>query len=77
MISCKKGEKVDDVFVRNLGELFTVSDIHLTACYQYGYEDGVKEIIKNLFVLDMITIEKIAEIAHLSILEIEQLLSKE
>ncbi len=39
--------------------------------YTNGFLDGEKNIIKKLFTLGMITIEKIAEISTLSIDEIQ------
>lgn len=44
--------------------------------YLKGYEDGVKETIKKLFTLDVITIEKIAEVTGLTVKEIEEITKK-
>ncbi len=44
--------------------------------YLKGYQEGVKETIKKLFTLDVITIEKIAEVTGLTINEIEEITKK-
>lgn len=41
--------------------------------YTNGFLDGERNIIKKLFTLEIITIEKIAEISKLSIEEIQKL----
>lgn len=46
---------------------------NLKTLYQNGYLEGVKNTVKNLFTLDIISIEKISEVTKLSIEEIQKL----
>lgn len=44
--------------------------------YDLGYKDGMRDIIKALFTMDVITIEKISEISKFSIKEIQEFTQK-
>ncbi len=59
-----------------ISSLFAIEKSDLHSLYLYGYQDGIKNLVKSLFTLDNITIDKIAEITKLSTKEIEQLTNK-